>query len=50
MPKRGLEDLPRLVADHLRFKSDAIVCFGPTAAMALKSAGGDIPTVFVVVC
>src|SRR5262249_38521765 len=43
------EDLPRLVADLLRFKPDVIVCFGPTPAMALKKAGVDIPIVFVVV-
>jgi putative ABC transport system substrate-binding protein len=43
------EDLPRLVADLLRFKPDVIVCFGPTPAMALKNAGVDIPVVFVVV-
>jgi len=43
------EDLPRLVADLLRFKPDVIVCFGPTPAMALKNAGVDIPIVFVVV-
>src|SRR5215831_12335718 len=43
------EDLPRLVADLLRFKPDVIVCFGPTPAMALKRAGVDIPIVFVVV-
>ena len=42
-------DLPRLVADLLRFKPDVIVCFGPTPAMALKTAGVDIPIVFVVV-
>src|SRR5499425_836587 len=43
------EDLPRLVADLLRFKPDVIVCFGPTPAIALKNAGVDIPIVFVVV-
>jgi putative ABC transport system substrate-binding protein len=43
------EDLPRLVADLLRFKPDVIVCFGPTPAMALKNAALDIPIVFVVV-
>jgi putative ABC transport system substrate-binding protein len=43
------EDLPRLVADLLRFKPDVIVCFGPTVAMAVKNAGVDIPIVFVVV-
>src|SRR5215471_21132110 len=43
------ENLPRLVADLLRFKPDVIVCFGPTPAMALKNAGVDIPIVFVVV-
>jgi putative ABC transport system substrate-binding protein len=43
------EDLPRLVADLLRFKPDVIVCFGPAPAMALRKAGVDIPIVFVVV-
>src|SRR5215831_13486975 len=43
------EDLPRLVADLLRFKPDVIVCFGPAPAMALKTAGVNIPIVFVVV-
>jgi putative ABC transport system substrate-binding protein len=43
------ENLPRLVADLLRFKPDVIVCFGPTPAMALKNADVDIPIVFVVV-
>jgi putative ABC transport system substrate-binding protein len=43
------EDLPRLVADLLHFKPDVIVCFGPTPAMALKTAGVNIPIVFVVV-
>ena len=43
------EDLPRLVADLLRFKPDVIVCFGPTPAIALKTARVDVPIVFVVV-
>ena len=43
------EDLPRLTGDLLRFKPDVIVCFGPTPAVALKTAAVDIPIVFVVV-